>query len=241
MYEDEEVEENEGKSFAKEIGAIFQLTSPRDGSGINELFLKIGKRFLNPNSTEGKHADKTNYKIKDNDKTNKDLLDKIKKLEKELNDEKNKNKRLEKEITDLKIKLDKEIKKYKDLNDKIEKEKKIRKKDTKESLYERILEKDKEVNELKKNLSKYPFELNDGEKLMTIIFQSSNEEINYGAICKNTDKFNIIENQLYEHYPEYGENENFFTFNGKKINKNKSMEENNIKNNDIIILNTFNK
>ena len=76
---------------------------------------------------------------------------------------------------------------------------------------------------------------------MVVIFQSSNEEINYALICKNNDKFNIIENKLYECYPEYGESENIFTLNRKKINKYKNMEENNIKNNDIIILNAFNK
>ena len=41
-----EVREEEGKKFADENDAIFQLTSAKDGSGINELFEEIGKKFL---------------------------------------------------------------------------------------------------------------------------------------------------------------------------------------------------
>ena len=53
MYENEEVEENEGKQLAKELGAIFQKTSAKESTGVEDLFLNIGKRFVNPNSKEG--------------------------------------------------------------------------------------------------------------------------------------------------------------------------------------------
>ena len=43
-----EVPEEEAKSFAKEINAIFQIVSAEDGTGINELFYYIGKKYLNP-------------------------------------------------------------------------------------------------------------------------------------------------------------------------------------------------
>ena len=48
----------------------------------------------------------------------------------------------------------------------------------------------------------------------------------------------MIENILYDIYPEYFENENYFIVNGNKINKNKTIEQNNIKYSDIVILNT---
>ncbi len=41
---------------------------------------------------------------------------------------------------------------------------------------------------------------------------------------------------LYEKYPKYTDTENFFVVGGNKINRNKTLEENNIKNNDIITL-----
>ena len=53
MYEHEEVEENEGKDLAKSLGAIFQKTSAKESTGVEDLFSKIGKKFLNPNATEG--------------------------------------------------------------------------------------------------------------------------------------------------------------------------------------------
>ena len=50
-YEDEEVEEIEAKVLAKEIGAIFETVSPKYNIRIDDLFDKIGKKFIHPNST----------------------------------------------------------------------------------------------------------------------------------------------------------------------------------------------
>ena len=99
-----------------------------------------------------------------------------------------------------------------------------------------FLEREKEIKELKTKLSRFPFELNEGEKLISVIFKSIDQRM-YSVICKNTDKFFIIESKLYEYNKEYSENEINFIANGNKINKYKSLEENNIHNNDIIIIN----
>ena len=87
-----------------------------------------------------------------------------------------------------------------------------------------------------KIISSYPVQLLEGEKLLSIIFVSIDKKINYSVICKNTSKFNEIENILYDAYPEYAEKENYFSVNGKDINKYESLEFNNIQNNDIITL-----
>ena len=42
---------------------------------------------------------------------------------------------------------------------------------------------------------------------------------------------------MFEYYPEYHENEHFYTVYGKKIIKHKTLEENGVRNSDIIILN----
>lgn len=107
--------------------------------------------------------------------------------------------------------------------------------DSKEDLFKIILQKDKEINDLKIKLSRFPFELNEGEKLMIINFISVNQEINYSIICKNTQRFNEIENKLYDVYPKYSENENYFIVRGQRVIKNKTLEENHIENNDINI------
>jgi hypothetical protein len=49
-YMNEEVTDNEGKSLAKEINAIYMRTSAKLNSSIDEMFNSIGKKFLNPNS-----------------------------------------------------------------------------------------------------------------------------------------------------------------------------------------------
>jgi len=87
--------------------------------------------------------------------------------------------------------------------------------------------------------SRFPFDLSEGEKLISIIIVSTDQKIHHSFICKNTDKFTKIEYLLYEIYPEYMESENYFIANGNKINKYKSLEENDIKNSDIITLNKF--
>jgi hypothetical protein len=51
MYEHEEVEEKEAQQLAKELGAIFQKTSAKEATGVEDLFLKIGNKFVNPSGT----------------------------------------------------------------------------------------------------------------------------------------------------------------------------------------------
>ena len=102
-------------------------------------------------------------------------------------------------------------------------------KDKINELYEEIRIKDKII-------SSFPVKLSEGEKLLSVIFVSVDQKIHYSTICKNTDKFSKIENLLYDAYPEYIETENHFFVNGNKVNKYKSLENNKIKNSDIIML-----
>ena len=81
-----------------------------------------------------------------------------------------------------------------------------------------------------------PFTLEEGEKLMTIILKSEDENLIYPITCKNTDSFYKIGAQLYTIFPKYIERENVFFVNGEKINRYKTLENNIIKNNDVIIL-----
>jgi len=87
--------------------------------------------------------------------------------------------------------------------------------------------------------SENPYKLKENEKLLTIIFNSSDQKIHYSLICKNTQKFELVEQELYKIYPEYKETKNIFLLNGEKINRNKTIEENNIKFSDKIMVNKF--
>ena len=101
-------------------------------------------------------------------------------------------------------------------------------------LMDKLFLKEEEIQEMK---SRYPFEVLKGEKLMSIIFMSSNQEVHYSIICKDSDKFTSVENLLYDEYPRYRETENYFLYNGNKINKYKTLKENNLHNGSIVILN----
>ena len=48
LYTQTKVKNEEGKAFANEIGAIFQVTSCLSNSGISTLFDNIGKKYLIP-------------------------------------------------------------------------------------------------------------------------------------------------------------------------------------------------
>ena len=48
LYESRQVQDEEALEFAKSINAIFQYTSAKESSGIDELFNKIGNKYFNP-------------------------------------------------------------------------------------------------------------------------------------------------------------------------------------------------
>ena len=95
----------------------------------------------------------------------------------------------------------------------------------------------KRIDELNKKLKRYPINLEENEKLMSVIFTSVDQKAHYSIICKNTDTINKLEAELYKEYPEYCVTENYFLCKGQVINKFQSFEMNHIKNGDTIILN----
>ena len=101
--------------------------------------------------------------------------------------------------------------------------------------------KDKEdiINDLNEKLKRFPFILEKNEKLMSVIFSSFNQKINYSIVCKNTDSIHELEEVLYKECPDLFKAQNFiFLFKGEKINKLQTLDENKIKNGDTIILNS---
>ena len=192
---------------------------------------KIIQKLNEKIELEKENNKKINEQNKQLIKDNIDLNKKIKELEEKIKDENNNEIKLNKEINELKEKinnLEKELKEEKNKNEILNK--------NKELLNESIIEKDEEIKILRTKLNRFPFKLNEGEKLMTVIFTTYDENLYYSIICKNTERFSTIENKLYDSYSEYSNPENYFIFNGRKINKVKTLEENGIKNNSIIIL-----
>ena len=99
--------------------------------------------------------------------------------------------------------------------------------------------KNKEIKELNIKISRFPFELSEKEKMISIIILTSDQNVVTSFICKNTDKFDSIEKKFYELYPEYQQKNTKFINKKNLINNDKTLEENKINNNDIIILKTL--
>ena len=64
--------------------------------------------------------------------------------------------------------------------------------------------------------------------------QGNQDIINYSMACRTTDLFSSLEERLYQDYPNHRNIEKIFMVNTNRISRNKTLEENNIKNNDII-------
>ena len=91
-------------------------------------------------------------------------------------------------------------------------------------------QKDKELKEFKKT---FPFEINLGDILMTIIFTTTDQN---SIICKNTDIFANLVSQMLQEYPEYKDKAIYFMSKGAVIQEYKTVEGNNLKNSDIVLI-----
>ena len=109
----------------------------------------------------------------------------------------------------------------------------------KEKSNSNLAKSDREINEDEKMTENItpPLELKDGKELINVIFQSSNEiEVNCHILCKKNFIFNQVEKLFYEKFPKFKEAKNIFLCNGKPVDKMKTLEENDIKDQQIIML-----
>ena len=186
----------------------------------------------------------------------------IHRLKMELKEEKDKNKKLENIISELRAKNNDDTEKHKkeikvyiekiekmnndiqklslennDLKDKNKGQDKKNNSDEIIRLYKKIEGLNEKIDDLNAKLNRYPFILEDGEKILSVVFKSVNEKINYSLICKNTDTINKLEEELYKKYPKLGETNYYFLCKGSVVHKFQKLKELNIKNGDIILMN----
>lgn len=182
------------------------------------------------NSDSKKYGDK----IKELQKT-------IIELEKKLKEEKIRVKYLLDNINELKYELNKKINEINNLNELIQqlnnKTKNENKYLNKKSNEENVIS-EQELQLFKEKIYHYPLELfNEDKILISVIFTTFDEKINYSIICKNTDIFRDLEEKFYKRFPEYLASTNNFYVKGVLIDKFKSIYDNNIHESDIINLN----
>ena len=70
-------------------------------------------------------------------------------------------------------------------------------------------------------------------------FKSGDNLIDYSIICNRSQLFVDIEKKLYEEYPNYKETQNYFLCNANVIKRFKTIGENNLRDNDVLILNLY--
>jgi len=156
--------------------------------------------------------------------------DEITKLKRLLNEEKNKNINLMEEIEILK---NKNIILNND-NNSLKEQIKILENNlkAKNNELQNLLSKNNNNNIINYKITS----INPGEEILAINFVSNGvQDIgHYNLICKNTDLFVRLEERLYQDFPDFKNYETYFEVNTKRIKRFKTIEENNIKNNDII-------
>lgn len=78
----------------------------------------------------------------------------------------------------------------------------------------------------------------EGEEICVII-SSMAQDFKSSFICKNTDKFKVLEQQLYNRKPDLKDKFLYFLCKGNSIETEKTIKENKIKDSDIIMYNIF--
>ena len=64
--------------------------------------------------------------------------------------------------------------------------------------------------------------------------QGNQDIFNYSMACKSSDLFSSLEERLYQDFPKYRNGKNVFMVNANIIFKDKTLEENKIKNMKVI-------
>ena len=78
------------------------------------------------------------------------------------------------------------------------------------------------------------------EEFISVNFASmaSQDIINYSIVCKQSWLFSKLEEKLYKDFPQYNNPDTYFMINANMIERNKTLKENNIRNNSVV--NVFN-
>jgi len=242
--EDRVISKEEGENLAKDLGMKFFETSAKQNNNIKQLFDYFNQVFFPKKKIEEDEfiviGSSNEITIKNEEEVClKKIIEELKiitnKLSNDLKKTEEENQKLNSELIEGKneiSRLNNELIKEKNNNEKLNK-KIIEINEEKEKLLKELKEKDIIIENLK---SRYPFPILQGEKLMTVNFVSYDDKIHYSIICKNSDPFIRLEKLLYEKYPCFSNSEYNFFVNDNKVTKDKSLDFNNINDNEIILI-----
>ena len=132
-------------------------------------------------------------------------------------------------LKNINLALNNEIQKLKQYQEKY--------KSYKDELYRKNIELQKyQSNNIKIKEDEGITSIKPGERAIAINFVSQgNQDIfNYALVCKNTDLFVRLEERLYNEYPQFKNYETYFEVKTNRIKRFKTLDENKIKNGDVI-------
>ena len=183
-------------------------------------------RYIGMNNYSNKKEEGQNY----NNYHNYDNSEiQISELKRKLKEEKDKNQKLINDNNNLKEKINNlniELNQIKVLNVKLSND-----------LTQKNIEIQKLLSPPKKSKEYYDMSsIRPNDRMITINFVSMgrNDIGHYSLICKKRDLFVKLEERLYEDFPQFKDYQTYFEVNGKRIKRFKTLEQNQIKNNDII-------
>ena len=101
------------------------------------------------------------------------------------------------------------------------------------NLKQTIIQKDKEIKELKSKLPKHNLSMND---IIVINFLSTDQNIRCGIPCLADDTIAEVEEKLYQQFNEFRNTNNILLSRGDTILRFKKVKENNIHNGDTILI-----
>ena len=96
-----------------------------------------------------------------------------------------------------------------------------------------IIQKDKEINELK---SKIPKRNVNMDEIMVINFLSTDQNIRCSISCLADDTFAEVEEKLYKKFDQFRDTNNVLLFGGNIILRFKKVRENNLHDGDTILI-----
>ena len=125
------------------------------------------------------------------------------------------------------------------LNNEIQKLKQYQEKNKslKDELYRKNIELQKyQSNNISINNNEGITSIKPGERVIAINFVSmGNQDIgHFCLVCKNTELFVRLEERLYNKFPKFKNYETYFEVRTKRIKRFKTLDENKIKNGDVI-------
>ena len=170
-----------------------------------------------------------NQKNSGNLDNNFDYEEQIKELKKQLEEERKKNQLLKNEN----MKLNDIISNLKSQNSKFENY------ENKKKSLDDDIQKQQSIFDIFKNKNDYSIKsINSGEKIITVNFVSMGiQDIgHYSLACRKSDLFIGLEAKLINDFPLLRDKDFYFEVNVRRIKRYKTLEENNIRNNDIINL-----